>query len=845
MRSFLLLLLSLLTLETVAQLSGHYTIDPNGSGSNNFTTVNAAVSILETQGVNAHVTFFIAEGVYLEQVTLDAIPGTSDTSTVTFTADTNNTAEAIIRHTTACDSNWVVRLTNADWVTFDNLTIQNSATNSCHTVFDVRGGTEHLTISNCEVKAEQVYLQSGYLFYSNGDNNHIVLSDNHFYGATYGLYLWSPAFQGSEGFSATGNLFENQNYNTIAVIRYQDVVFDQNEITCDSGQFYYASAIYMSQCRGVQVTNNRIHSSSNSGYRYGMLVYNCENPFLERGLIANNCVLTGVDANTTLDRGAIVISNSSYFDVVHNTFNVRSNSPNSIGLNLYTGALNRFYNNIVRMGAGHVVDQYASTAAFSGNHNAFYSPDSLAFYYYTASGDLDFEGWSALTNTDTNSLLIDPSFANELECTTCDTALDNAGTPTGLLEDDLNGYLRSTVAPDIGATEYFTTGNFALEIDPVQCQDSLRLEVAGAAVQWWINGTNTQDPQPWIHSNCEPSIHAINVSASNATCGVADDSLTVTLVPHPNLGGTAHLCSKEEMVLTPCGENSSAYQWSTAQTTRFITVKDPGTYTVTKTELGCTYVDSVVITQSDSLMLPSYAEHCLHDAPIVYDASLEHAVAYYWTGGSAPFNAINDFDSTGVYSVQVLDSFGCTDSAAINLTVLDTPEAVISVDENNWLDYEYDALYSLGTSALTTYYWQFEIDDVPISSSVLKEVSMTFTQDIVGKEVKARLWVDNGCGTGYAEHTFEIPVGISETKDSPMMVFPNPVREGAQFSCPTCTEPYEITLTDAAGRVQRQVSVINPTSYWLERDGLPAGVYFYEVHSGSSTMTSGKLVLVP
>jgi polyisoprenoid-binding protein YceI len=53
--SFLAMIM--MSLTSFAQLSGSYTIDPNGTGTNNYTSFSAATSALSTSGVNGAVTF--------------------------------------------------------------------------------------------------------------------------------------------------------------------------------------------------------------------------------------------------------------------------------------------------------------------------------------------------------------------------------------------------------------------------------------------------------------------------------------------------------------------------------------------------------------------------------------------------------------------------------------------------------------------------------------------------------------------------------------------------------------------------------------------------------------------
>ena len=74
MRFILLVLALLLPAAAHAQLSGFYTI---GGSSPDYATISAAVADLNAQGVSGPTRFAIRAGTYTEQISIDAITGTS------------------------------------------------------------------------------------------------------------------------------------------------------------------------------------------------------------------------------------------------------------------------------------------------------------------------------------------------------------------------------------------------------------------------------------------------------------------------------------------------------------------------------------------------------------------------------------------------------------------------------------------------------------------------------------------------------------------------------------------------------------------------------------------------
>jgi len=101
-------------------LNGIYTIDPNGSGANNYNSFSAAVSDLTSDGVGGNVYFMVADGVYTEQIEIGFIVGASDTSKIIFRA-ANDTNVVLQYSATSSTDNWVVKLAGAKYVVFSHI----------------------------------------------------------------------------------------------------------------------------------------------------------------------------------------------------------------------------------------------------------------------------------------------------------------------------------------------------------------------------------------------------------------------------------------------------------------------------------------------------------------------------------------------------------------------------------------------------------------------------------------------------------------------------------------------------------------------------------------------------
>ncbi len=121
--------LAVLTTPMFAQLSGSYTIDPSGTGTNNYTSFTSAISALSTSGVSGAVTFNVKQGTYTEQVTIPSVTGASASNKITFLADPTNTSATTVTYSpTGSADNWTIRLNGSSYVTIKGLTITSGGT---------------------------------------------------------------------------------------------------------------------------------------------------------------------------------------------------------------------------------------------------------------------------------------------------------------------------------------------------------------------------------------------------------------------------------------------------------------------------------------------------------------------------------------------------------------------------------------------------------------------------------------------------------------------------------------------------------------------------------------------
>jgi flagellar hook assembly protein FlgD len=108
----------------------------------------------------------------------------------------------------------------------------------------------------------------------------------------------------------------------------------------------------------------------------------------------------------------------------------------------------------------------------------------------------------------------------------------------------------------------------------------------------------------------------------------------------------------------------------------------------------------------------------------------------------------------------------------------------------------------------------------------------------------------NGTSTGYAlftvdEMTEEISSDIAETNiGEAIKIYPNPFSENTMltFENPKGEECI-LTIYDSKGKVVKTIDQIDNGQFKIERNNLPDGIYYFDVHSESAFFGNGKFVL--
>lgn len=327
-----------------------------------------------------------------------------------------------------------------------------------------------------------------------------------------------------------------------------------------------------------------------------------------------------------------------------------------------------------------------------------------------------------------------------------------------------------------------------------------------------------------------------NVIAGEGPCDISGTALIYA-------GQSSQFCA-------PAGYTS--YSWSTGETTRCITVKTAGTYTLTATNArGCTSVCSKILTVApavyceiigDTVICPnSVATLCAVGVP---------GNSYYWSNGQV--TQCIEINCEGTYSVQVTNN-GASSICVIKVKVAPALPALSScIISGNLNPNTGDSTTLCAPLGFFAYLWS-----TGATSRCIK----------VGKSGTYQLKVSNAGG---CYHTCAVVVNYpsssrrstgtagaiipavtaANTAHFEIKAYPNPFNATAHFEFQTDQTDSQVRL-EVTGLAGNKIATLfdgkveKGLVYKVRMDGsqLAEGVYIYKIINGNQTI-SKKLILI-
>lgn len=219
-----------------------------------------------------------------------------------------------------------------------------------------------------------------------------------------------------------------------------------------------------------------------------------------------------------------------------------------------------------------------------------------------------------------------------------------------------------------------------------------------------------------------------------------------------DIGADTAICAGESVLLDAQNPDAASWEWSTGETTQTISVDTAGEYSVEITSVGgCEIHDTINIeTHEVDVLLPNDTAFCFGESYDVVAAS-DSAVVWNWATGES--GSTITVDSSGDYKITVENSFGCSDSDSITITVNTLP--VVTVRDTTICPGGTAIFEALSTTAIE-YLWQKEGDG---TTSSITDSIVGFYEVIVTDA--------NGCkDTTEAELTLHTPPEVMVNNDT-------------------------------------------------------------------------------
>lgn len=437
-----------------ACMNGIYTIGDTTGGLNyDFTSFQKAMDAMNTAQVCGDVTFEVANGTYTEQLTIKPIPGVNKNHTVTFTSMSGDSTDVILTfQATSSQYNYTVLFDEAEYITFSHMTIEGTGGNAEVVTFEDK--SHHISLINNVIDAKgtnssQIPILSDY----GSTNNYNLIKGNRIKNGYYGIEWRGDYSPYEKGNVIQGNVLEKfHRYGMY--LYYQDSLFVTGNNVISTSDYYNIYGIYVRYSDRAKITGNKIYGDVQGSFT-GIYSHYNDGVAGYPGIIANNFI--SIKSIGAYDHEGMYLSDCDYLNVYYNSINIIGGNSNSAGVYIdfpsSYGPFN-FMNNNIRDSVSMALEVNDAQGVTNMDHNNYYTNSStgiIAEWLGTA-----YPTMALLQNAsgmDSNSVSIEPSFISGRDLHLIGKKLANKGTPVSGVSRDIDGDMRDTLAPSIGADE--------------------------------------------------------------------------------------------------------------------------------------------------------------------------------------------------------------------------------------------------------------------------------------------------------------------------------------------------------------------------------------------------------
>ena len=474
--TFLLIFLFVSYFQTTAQdipapnplpMGGIYTIGPDTS--NDYQTINAAISSIKQNGISSPVIFKLDSVTFNEPVNLSGtINGLSSLNTLTFKGYGDKT---IIDTLSSSTHPYLFSINGLAHIIIDSISFRR--TNVFGGKFLNIVNTDYLTIKNCKFSSPKFlqYNKSTTMIKIGTTNyhilQHITIVNNKFYGGTNHINIvgYSNSYH-SNNLTIENNLLSNFTGTGINIYYYDKLSISNNIIkTSNEKETRPVNGIFIKYSNGKAViTNNKI--SLRGKKINGISLNTVKGTNTQNAIDIHNNMIS-----TDLLPYQYVYFNKAYGLNLDNTglCNIYYNSTSVYGTSGISRAINvsitnsNYANNIIKNNifavygkgyAAYFAGQYFPTQISGCDYNNLFSTDTL-FAYYGGVNKSNLASWKSINSGfAAHSVSMNPFYYSKTDLHTNSNTLNNHGVSLPGITNDIDNQPRSTLHPDMGADEY-------------------------------------------------------------------------------------------------------------------------------------------------------------------------------------------------------------------------------------------------------------------------------------------------------------------------------------------------------------------------------------------------------
>ena len=412
----------------------------------------SAMSDALLRGVSAPVSFGFLDGIHEGPFVIKSLPGSSDVNRVTIQSATGNETMPELTFTaTNADTNYVLELHGADFITLKNLKLSAGGTQYAR-VIDIYYGVDSLVIENDTITGPSNTNASGSIvgiYSKDSDFRSRIIQNNSIQIGAYGIYMRRDQnnFIYPKGCGILNNQFLKDGYSAIYLQFYDSPVINENKI-----ENKYKGIQAISCDNDLRIQKNRINIINGDGIYLSTTIGTPDC----KGLVSNNFIsCSGISKSN-----GIYINYSPYQLIFNNSVNITNTNIQSYPLYISssTNTSAMLYNNIFsNTGGGYAMYITAPVTVTACDHNAYYSLHDYMAYWGKNVENLD--SLQKANLMDEHSVFGNPHFTSNTDLHVNTEMLDGAAQSFAAVTDDIDGQNRHPLTPDIGADEFLLGPN--------------------------------------------------------------------------------------------------------------------------------------------------------------------------------------------------------------------------------------------------------------------------------------------------------------------------------------------------------------------------------------------------